>query len=409
MKTARTLVTTLPKPEKPWADFPLYWHPRGYWMCRRWGRELRYTRDALQSYELYKRDMEAHRQGEPLAIKSKYRLADAINYYLTRQKRRLEDGELGAVQFAKCRFELQQQLPLAIAVSTPLSDFTADYPADPRPGELFAKIRSRALKRGLSAAHRHITLVRAMLEYAAARKMMRSPDYGDDFHPPSKDRMDRQRHERDAKHGDRTWTLDELRVLLAAIKDRNVHLYAQCLLALFAGFGSDDCSALPKGALRPRDGVVKFPRVKNGRPRVAALPKVVWDALAASQSKRAKPASKSAADLVFLTSNGTKCNAAKQISDEIGLLKSGRNDTIGVNFRRMLRRTGLERYRAGFKSLRSCCRTILLGANVDADIVAVIMGRPFRFPVDEYYIRGNLRQELVAAAKHIESKLFQTN
>jgi hypothetical protein len=418
---ATTPGRTAAKPAKPWPGFPLYWHARGYWMCKRRGRERRYTADATESYEQYVRDEGADRRGEDLEQQRKrYLLKDAVNLYLTRQKKRFEDGELSDVQFAKCRLELERQLPRAVPLSTPLEGFRAKFAGDPGPGQLFGAIRSKAVKRGLEAAHRHVTIVRAALDYAAGKKLTLPPDYADDFDPPSPAAMDRARNALDLEHGERRWTVDELRRILAecdrlnadrrgvrknAVR-KNPHLRAQVLLALFAGFGSDDCSALHERALLRDVGMVRFPRAKNGRPRIAALPPVVWSAIDASLAARRAPATDAERGLVFLTHTGKRCNAAKAKADEKGLVSVGRNDTIAQNFKRLLERLELTRFRAGFKTLRAMARTLMVGAGVDGDLIAVVMGRKFRHAVDEYYLRGELRAELFKLAGHVESQLF---
>lgn len=424
MKSAATPATTprlkIPRPVPPFEPFPLTWHSRGYWMKKRHGRELRFTRDAQESYDQWRDVLDREKRGERATSRKRYTLKDAVNLYLTRQKTRFDEGDLSPAQFTKCRFELQEQLPAAVAISVPLSDFNAESPDDPRPGRLFGKIRAKAIARGLQAAHRHIVLVRAALNYAARKHLMRAPDYGDDFDPPTQSRIDRARNELDEIHGERSWSIEELQTILqaaAALAEpretakgvkppRNPHLYAQILLGLFAAFGSDDCSALPESKLRRKEMVHAFPRAKNGRPRCAYLPQRVWDAIDVSLAYRTGPATDDAAHLVFRTANGTRSNAAGQETDALGLKRIGRNDTIGKNFQRLVERAGLSKHRAGFKTLRAMCRTMLVGAGLSDDIIAVIMGRRFRHPVDEYYLRGELRAELVKAADHIERQLF---
>lgn len=423
-KTTTPVPTPIAKPQKPWPDFPLYWHPRGYWMCKRDGREWRYEADAQRSYERYLVDQQARREGlVPARVVKRYALRDAVNLYLTRQHSRMNEGAISSSQFARCRRELEHHLPLAVSLRTPLMDFCADEAGDLRPGELFGRIRKQALKRGLQAAEKHITIVRACLDYAARKKLMRAPEYGDDFDKPSPSLIDRERNRRDLEHGERAWTIEELRRILAEAKrlsenrqtrkgirpSRNPHLYAQILLALFCGFGSDDCCAVPEAAILRDRGVIKFPRVKNGRPRVAALPARVLEAIDWSLKYRARAATDDARHLLFRTAGGDRCNAVKNKSDERGVLSVGRNDGIGRNFTRLVKRIGLARRRTGFKTLRAMCRTLCVSSGVDNDLIAVVMGRRFTHKVDEYYLRGNLRDKLFQLAAHIENQLFPPN
>src|SRR6185503_14631975 len=104
----------------------------------------------------------------------RYLLKDAVNLYLTRQKRRHDENELSDAQFAKCRHELQVELPKSVRLSIPLSAFRGTSPDDRGPAHLFHSIRAKAIKRGLQAAHRHIVMVRAVLDYAATKKLMLS-------------------------------------------------------------------------------------------------------------------------------------------------------------------------------------------------------------------------------------------
>src|SRR6476661_7020414 len=128
------------KPEKTWPDFHIYCHPRGYWMCKRGGVEWRYEADAHKSYQRYIKDEGARLEGtQAVAIRRRYLLKDAVNLYLTRQKRKHDDGELSAVQFAKCRLELQTKLPKALPLGTALNAFRAIEAGDDGPAALFAR------------------------------------------------------------------------------------------------------------------------------------------------------------------------------------------------------------------------------------------------------------------------------
>jgi hypothetical protein len=118
----------------------------------------------------------------------------------------------------------------------------------------------------LDAAHKHITIVRAALDYAVTKKYMLAPDYGDDFNPPSQRAINQKRHERDEAAGGRQWSVKELRAILSAADEmrgerrgkrkntirKSPHLYAQILMALFGAFGSDDLCAMRDSHLNRR-------------------------------------------------------------------------------------------------------------------------------------------------------------
>jgi integrase len=413
------------RPPTPFDPFPLSWHKhRGYWFKKYRGQTRVYEADAQASYDRWRDDKDAIDKGDkPVAVRKRFELRDAVNVYLSRQERRMTEGKISDAQFAKCRRELQYWLPKAVALGTPLENFRASNPADDGPATLFHRIGHKARARGLDAAHKHITTVRATLDYAAVKKLTLPPDYADDFDPPPLDQIAHARRERDIRHGERTWTVEQVRTILEAARGlreeqratgprknripRNHHLYAQILLGLFACYGSDDCSALPEAAINFDEGRVSYVRAKSkSRPCLAFLPKPVIDALKWSRDHRPER-NPGAEHLMFVTREGNPCNVAPRHSDEMGVLKVGRNDTIGQNFKRLLKKIGLKKKRMGFKSLRAVGRTLLLGGGVHEDIIAVIMGRKFRYAVDDYYIRGELREEMERAAKHLEKVLLK--
>lgn len=418
-----TLRPKLPKPEKPWPDFPLYWHPRGYWMKRYQGLELRYEADAIKSHERWQKDrVSMDSGGDTSKPRKRYTLRDVVNLYLTRQKRRLDEGDLSPAHFTKCRAELEFHLPKALSLNTPLESFRAKDPTDDSSAVLFQKIRSKCVARGLNAAAKHITIVRAAMDFAVGKRLMLPPSYGDDFDPPSAKRIAAERFRAIQIEGERTWTAEELRTVLKAADDlrtrtrkrrgeaapENAHLYAQILLGLFAAYGSDDICAIPERALDLKTGVLKGFRAKDpSRPTLAIMPARVVEAIKFSVAHRSDATVEDAGPLMFRTVTGRPCNLASETKDECGILKTiGRNDTIAQNFKRLLKKIGLKKTKTGFKALRAACRTMLAGGGIHEDIIAVMMGRNFRYKVDDYYVRGDLRAEMTKAAEHIESVLF---
>jgi integrase len=406
MEKRRT--TPAPTPDKPWPGFPLFWHKRGYWCCKRGGKHINYTADADESFKQFQADELARSRGEspPSRLSTRHLLRDAINVFLTRQMERHADGEIGDTQFIKYRRELQVILPKVLSLNTRLADF-ADWDLA---GPLFRTIRTAALARGLQVAQRHITYVRAMLDYCSSKKrMLPPPYYGDDFAKPGDAQVWKQRRNDDAKHGGRAWSLEELQALVAGAAKhakRNPHLYAHVLLGVFCAFGSGDISSLPIKAVDLDKRTIKFPRVKTGRPRLNPLPPVLVDALKASGAKRGTPADARWAHLFFLGHGGKPCNFAPAKTDADGVPElPRRNDTIARNFNRLLARLKLKKRKTGFYSLRAMFRSLAVGGG-DADLIAVVMGRRFAYPVDDYYLRGELREKLFALVEHVERQVF---
>src|SRR5262245_37165181 len=99
------------RPPKPYADFPLYAHPLGYWSKKirgtirhfgRWGRvvdgklvrvEGETWKEALERYQAQKDDLYAGRT--PRAPGDGLTVADLCNHFLTAKLRKRTAGELG--------------------------------------------------------------------------------------------------------------------------------------------------------------------------------------------------------------------------------------------------------------------------------------------------------------------------
>src|SRR5687768_13891714 len=72
--------TPPPRQEKPWADFPLTWHSRGYWCKKIDGQQVRYTQDWKESYDLWRTDEDARKKGSavPSLAVATYTVRDAV-------------------------------------------------------------------------------------------------------------------------------------------------------------------------------------------------------------------------------------------------------------------------------------------------------------------------------------------
>jgi len=415
---APTPDSTPAKPEKPWPDFPLYWHQRGYWMCKRQRREYRYEADPHASYARYLKDKEIWDAGAVPAQPMKgYLLADAINQFLSRQQNRLADGAINSRQFARYRKELEKHLLQAVPKTTRLQDFASD-----RAPSLFRRIRATARAKGLESCRIHVTAVRAMLDHAARKRMMMAPDYGEDFDPPTVKQFRDQRNVERAEHGDRAWGIDELGAILVAAKKYDPHLYAQILVGLNLAYSAADVAAMTEGVIDRKTRLVRFPRVKTGIDRIGVLWPETLRAIDASLRVKPKPASREYAKLLFLSPTGLPCVRRKEHFDKSNVLERVvRIDAINLDFKRMLermdakRRKGnpdlkapdLKRHKTGFNTLRAMFRSLAVGAHQDPDAIAIVMGRQFARPIDEWYIRADLREKLEALSEHVRSQVFK--
>lgn len=430
-----------PKQEKPYEGFPLFWHCSGCWACKRGGRTIYYEADWKASHRRFVIDEDARRQGlqpRPHVVKS-YALRDAVNRFMLRQEERLAAGEISAIQYAKYRGELAGdpragragRLAKAISLKTPLAEFAGSHGPD-----LFGQIRQKAIARGLAAAERHIICVRAMFGYCSKRRgMMGPPNYADEFDKPGVAQFRHAKAKKAAKDGERAWSLPELRIILEEART-SPKLHCWILLGLTCGYQAADIAALPKSLIKLEERLLRFPRIKNGIPRVTPLCDQTLAALKAAlpHCARHKPARPEFAGLAFLTPRGFPPVLSQPVLDAKGRVRTvSRNDAINLAYRRLLRgisrkrvqeaqnargpagkplsrreirELDIQRKGAGFNTLRAMFRSLATGASADPDLVAVIMGRQVARPIDEYYLRGDLREQLFKVTQHVATQIW---
>ncbi len=412
---------SIQKQAKPYPEFPLFWHARGYWCCKRGGQQIPYSADWKKSLMQFNKDESARARGEPTGLNRGLRMSlkDAVNEFMTRQTERLAEGKISPVQFAKYRFEL----------SGDKGDPKADPPRAPKPGQLaqavsptnirlgdlvgsdasliFSRIRSAAARRGLSACERHVICVRAMLDYVHDRQRLPKPNYGDAFDKPSVEQLRKARTARDLEKGERAWTTGELARIVAAARKKKGILHCCCLLALNCGYQAADIGGLPLAAIDEQRKLIRFPRAKNGMARISPLWDETYRAIQDVISHRPKGVKAEYKHLAILTRKGLPPCRVNSMRDQNGnVLSVSRTDSIQLSFKRMVGNLKLARPGAGFNTLRAMFRTLCTGASADPDLVAIMMGRRVSRPVDEFYLRGDLRDKLVEIVDHVHSQIW---
>ena len=156
--------------------------------------------------------------------------------------------------------------------------------------EDFRKLRSQlAKKRGAVALRNEMQRVRSIFKFAFDDGLILTPiRFGQGFAKPKLDVVRRQRKDHRAKHGDRMFKAQELRLILTALEGKEVTtslidektgkpvkvtlphnpgLRAMVLIAANCGFGQTDLSNLPSKALKLPTGWLDFARVKTAIPR----------------------------------------------------------------------------------------------------------------------------------------------
>lgn len=337
--SAKRVRETPPRQEKPFPDFPLFWHTRGYWACKRNGRQIAYCADWKEAYKRHLQDEDLRTRGEEPAARdrSAYTVRDAINVFLTRQAERMEAGEIQDVQLAKYRRRCEQ-FGEDVGLTTRLRRLAGDDGP-----ELFSRAHKAAMARGLVAADQYVFYIRAMCTLAEKRGLMPPPFYGESFEPPTAAQTARAKIAEEQEHGERAWGVEELRTIVSAAAEFSPHLYAQVLLGLNCAFGADDCAIMRETWIDRKRNLIRGYRGKNTRKRICPIWPVTLAAIDASRQARAdaeiKPAREEWANRVFLTENGFPVARKVTKLDDNGLVKStSRVDSIQQNFVRMLER-----------------------------------------------------------------------
>jgi integrase len=391
------------RPKKPYADFPLYPHPLGYWAKKirrkihyfgRWARvidgkltALPYEpawKDALEQYKVQADDLHAGRP--PRETAGAFTVADLCNHFLTAKLRRQKAGGLGTRMFAEYK-ATTDLIVAAFGMNRPVEDLAA---VD------FEGLRDRMADRwGPTRLGNEIGRIRSVFKFGFENGHLPAPvRFGTEFHKPS--RAELRKHK--ATLPPKMLEAEELRRLLGYppwAPAAEGQLAAMILLAVNTGLGNTDIASLPLSALDLDRAWVTFPRPKTGIARRAKLWPETVAALRNVLADRKKPAGFHGLGLVFLNSRGSTWVKAQ---DE------WRSDKISIAFRKLMKRLGMHREGVGFYSLRSTFRTIADAARdpVACDVIMghadPTMGGHYRQRVDD--------ERLERVAVHVRHWLF---
>lgn len=283
------------KPKKPYAEFPLYAHPLGYWSKKvdgkllhfgRWGRVVNRVvtplpdpeaawKDALRLYNDRINDVKVGAVGPGAVVAEKapaadgYRIKDLCNEFRTAKLRQKEAGELSVRMYGE----------YVLMCDLVVKQFGADRRADTLEPADFAALRETLVRRwGPVRVLNGVTRVKTIFKFGfEAGKLDRPPRYGSDFKPPSRSVIRRHR----AKAGVKMFEAPELRTMIdgATVDVGNgpelvkpdAALRAMILLGVNCGFGNDDCAGLSFAGLNLDTGWLDYPRAKTGIPRRCPL------------------------------------------------------------------------------------------------------------------------------------------
>jgi integrase len=376
------------KPSKPYDEFPLFAHDNGCWAKKIRG-QLHYfgawtTNDpdrgadaALAKYLAEKDDLHAGRK--PRSDPAASTVKDVCNAFLNRKQALLDAGELSPRTWQGYK----------LACDTLIDTFgKGRLAADLGPDD-FARLRDRLAQRyGPHGLGTQIQCVRCCFKYAFEAGHLPTPvRYGPNFNRPSKKTMRLHR----AAQGPKLFTPEEVRRLIDAATTQHK---AMVLLGINAGFGNNDCAALPLAAVDLETGWIDYPRPRTGLTRRVPLWPETVAALRVVLADRKKPKDKEHAGLVFITRTGQpwgKDTAENPLSD----LTSKLRRRLGINGRKGL----------GFYGLRHTFRTVADEVK-DQPAADFIMGHEVSHMSTVYRERiGDDR--LRAVVDHVRAWLFE--
>ena len=360
---------------QPGERFPLTAHRASGQWCKKVNGRIHYFGKlddpdaALKRLRAEFDDLKAGRVPRPAEIVTgNVRLAFVCNSFLEHKKRRVESGELAQRTWdellATC-----QILTAAFGRDRLVSDL--------RPSD-FDALRSKLAKRfGAVRLTNEIMRVRGVFKFALAEDLIEKPvKFGASFNRPAKRIMRLARSKR-------TFTAEQCRALLREASDV---MQAFVLLGINGGFTSRDCGTLPRAAVDLKAGFIDYARPKTGVHRRVPLWPETIAAMKATMQKRAS--------LAFLTREGTPFSKG-----EPG------HDPLGLAFRRLLVKLGMQKEGLGFATLRHVFQTRAEEGTRDFPAIKVIM-RHVDASISERYREGVSDERLRGVVDSVRSWLF---
>lgn len=408
------------------------WHPLGGY-CRKFAGDRSRTYfgkvspfEAIKACEIEIKQREGGNVANPEPEQENVTVREAINLFLTHLDNQLATGRIGASQRASYGHEL---LKFMLSVKGPDGQVIVDRDQDlgifckrNAPDAIFRPLRNAALDRGISAADKSIVQIRRFLDWCSkTRKLVvGAPLYSDSFDAPTKREKDRAKRDVIDMEGIAYWQPDEIREIVAAAKESDIHRYAQVLLTLNGGMGASDLSKLRD---REVDWDRKCIRTKRGKTlvgRVVPLWPETIDAMRVSRAARPIPAGKEWSDLFFLTKKGRPL--VQESIHPTDKTRTQRTDSLRNWFYLMLngkdrekwkapasRLRHLKRHRGGYYTLRSVFTTLSMGHGQDRNLEAIVLGQQFDRPILEYYVRDDQRDKLVKVVEHVRRQIWPSN
>ena len=332
-----TAVQSISKPEKPYPEFPLFAHARGYWCKKYKGKQYNCGAwddpdAALERWSEIRNELQLGLI--PTRKSDNTTVEDVINAYLDAKDAQVSAGDLAKRTFNGYRKECDWLVD-AIGRHVPAEKL--------QPGH-FTKLRKEFPDSwGYDTIRHKITNTKMVFKWAVEEELIPHPlNFGSVFKVP---RRKRQKAERRAKPK-KFFDAKEVHQLIA--KADNPQLKAMILLGLNCAFLNVDCARL---RIEDVKGVwLDVPRGKNEHERKAWLWPETRTAIKAARKAikesnvKIKPDCR---ELVFTT-----CHGQMWTDEDSGYC------AIGLEFTKLKTSAKLDRPGVGFASFRHVFRTV---------------------------------------------------
>ncbi len=380
---------TGPKPDKPYPDFPLFPHARGYWAKKIRGRMCYFGpwADPDAALELYRQQApDLHAGRTPRPVSEGITVAELCNLFLAAKRQAHESDQLSGRMY-----DDYLDVCKTVAPSLVRSSVVAGLRA-----EDFARAKVDAAKRlGPVSLGIWIQRVRTIFKWGYESEHLEKPvRFGPGFAKPSRRAVRLQR----AAGGAKLVSAADCRKLIAAARPP---LDAMILLGLNAGLGQSDCSDLPLSAVDLDAGWLTFPRPKTGISRSCPLWPETIRALRAAIDSRPTAKDPADADCVFVTKYGHRwVRRTDRGAAERGTIV----DAVALMFKRLVVATDTKA--GGFYNLRRTFRTVADGVK-DSVAVDVVMGHSDE-SMGAVYRQSVENERLIKVVEFVREWLFRS-
>lgn len=246
---------------KPYKDFPLTPHPRGYWVKNVNGKQRRFGSRWCKPNEALLEYLEFEQRGIVQVDQDSVTLREGLYAFLRSRKELVESGELTNRSYADYNKECKH-IRDELGATTLLCSIGPQH---------FSRLRTTYTGSPNTVSNR-VGRARVVFNYLKSAGLMPSLEYGPSFKKPS---AKTKRQHRDKKP-EKLFTPDQIHSLSAKANDQ---MAAMIWLGLFAGFGNTDC-----GTVESRHFIgewVVYPRPKTSVKRRAWLPSYALESILA--------------------------------------------------------------------------------------------------------------------------------